>query len=208
MSTNKKNHLSMANRFRGFLPIVVDLETAGFNSEKDALLELAFVTLFMDEEGLIQRNETLQYHIKPFKGANLDQRSLDFTGIQPHHPFRMAVDEADALKEVYQHIDTEIANQDCQRAVMVAHNAMFDQSFLMAATKRCKIKDYPFHQFTTFDTATLSGLAYGQTVLARAVKMAGLDFDANQAHSAKYDAEITADLFCSIVNRWKELGGI
>ncbi len=121
----------MANRFRGFLPIVVDLETAGFNSEKDALLELAFVTLFMDEEGLIQRNETLQYHIKPFKGANLDQRSLDFTGIQPHHPFRMAVDEADALKEVYQHIDTEIANQDCQRAVMVAHNAMFDQSFLM-----------------------------------------------------------------------------
>ncbi len=198
----------MANRFRGFLPVVVDLETAGFNADKDALLEIAVVILMMNENGLLQPCETLHYHIEPFKGANLDQKSLEFTGIKPHHPFRFAVDEADALAEIFSGIETAIKHQSCQRAVMVAHNAMFDQNFLLAATKRCKIKDYPFHQFTTFDTATLSGLAYGQTVLARAVKAAGLEFDTDKAHSAKYDAEITAELFCTIVNKWKSLGGI
>lgn len=200
--------LTMAQRFRGFLPIIVDLETGGFDADKDALLEIAIVMLRMDSEGLLQIKEVLHHHVKPFPGANLDPAALEFTGIKPYHPFRLAVDEEDALGELYAVINAEVAQQGCQRAVMVAHNAMFDQSFLQAATKRCKIKDYPFHQFTTFDTATLAGLAYGQTVLARAVKAAGIAFDTEQAHSAKYDAEVTAELFCNIVNKWKMLGGM
>ncbi len=209
MSQQHPNTVTMANRFRGFLPVVVDLETAGFNADKDALLEIAIVTLLMDDNGLLQPHENLHYHIKPFEGANLDPKSLEFTGIEPYHPFRLAVDEDDALTDIFQCIDSAINEQSCQRAVMVAHNAMFDQNFLIATAKRCKkLKDYPFHQFTTFDTAALSGLAYGQTVLARAVKAAGLEFDASQAHSAKYDAQVTAELFCNIVNKWKTLGGI
>lgn len=198
----------MADRFRGFLPVIVDLETAGFNAKKDALLEIAAVTIEMDQDGWLQPHEHLHFHVKPFEGANLDPKSLEFTGIQPHHPFRFAVDELAALSETFSFIEKAVKQQACQRAVLVAHNAMFDQGFLLAATERCGLKNYPFHQFTTFDTAALSGLAYGQTVLARAVKAAGLEFDAEQAHSAKYDAEVTAQLFCTIVNRWKELGGL
>ncbi|MGR9074041.1 MAG: hypothetical protein ACU833_13340, partial [Gammaproteobacteria bacterium] len=58
---------------------------------------------------------------------------------------------------------------------------------------------------STFDTATLGGLVYGQTVLSKAVQKAGLDWDNAKAHSALYDAEQTAELFCRIVNRWKRL---
>lgn len=204
----KKSFATMSDRFRGFLPVIIDLETAGFNAKKDALLEIAAVTIEMDDDGWLQPHENLHFHVKPFEGANLDPKSLEFTGIQPHHPFRFAVDETEALSEIFCFIEKAIKQQACQRAVLVAHNAMFDQGFLLAATDRCGLKNYPFHQFTTFDTAALSGLAYGQTVLARAVKAAGLEFDAEQAHSAKYDAEVTAQLFCTIVNRWKELGGL
>ncbi|KXS52267.1 MAG: ribonuclease T, partial [Marinobacter sp. T13-3] len=79
--------------------------------------------------------------------------------------------------------------------------------FVFAAAMRADIKRNPFHPFSTFDTATLAGLAYGHTVLAQACKIAGIPFSNKQAHSAAYDAEKTADLFCGIVNRWKELGG-
>lgn len=199
----------MAKRFRGFLPVVIDLETAGFNADKDALLEIAVVILTMDNLGNLKRQQTLHFHITPFEGANLDEKSLAFTGIKPYNPFRFAVEETEALEQIFAVIHRAVKDQDCQRAVMVAHNSIFDYNFLNAAIKRCKhLTDSPFHQFTTFDTAALSGLAYGQTVLARAVKAAGLAFDAEQAHSAKYDAEITADLFCTIVNRWKDLGGL
>ncbi|MGW8228635.1 MAG: ribonuclease T, partial [Gammaproteobacteria bacterium] len=45
---------------------------------------------------------------------------------------------------------------------------------------------------------------YGQTVLARAVQAAGIQWNQKEAHSAVYDAERTAELFCRIVNTWDE----
>ena len=101
----------------------------------------------------------------------------------------------------------EIRDTDCTRAVLVGHNAWFDLGFLNAAITRAGIKRNPFHPFSCFDTATLAGLAYGQTVLARAVKASGASWDGREAHSAIYDAEKTAELFCNIVNRWDELNG-
>ena len=147
------------------------------------------------------------YHVKPFEGANLDEEALKFTGIDPDHPFRFAVEEETALNKIFQAIRQEVKHQKCQRAVLVGHNAWFDHSFLLAASDRCKIKRNPFHPFTTFDTATLGGLAYGQTVLARIAAAAGLDFDPDSAHSAIYDTKLTAEIFCRIVNRWQLLGG-
>lgn len=96
---------------------------------------------------------------------------------------------------------------NCSRAIMVAHNATFDHTFTMAAAERASLKRNPFHPFVTFDTAALSGLALGQTVLSKACITAGIEFDGTQAHSALYDTERTAELFCEIVNRWKRLGG-
>jgi ribonuclease T len=194
---------SIADRFRGFLPVVVDVETGGFNSKTDALLEIAAVFVHIDEDGAFHRGETHRYHVKPFEGANLDPASLAINGIDPDHPLRPAIDERDALQRVFREVRRAIRESGCTRAILVGHNASFDLGFVNEAIKRSSIKRNPFHSFSCFDTATLSGVAYGQTVLARAVKAAGMSWDEESAHSAAYDAEITADLFCEILNRFR-----
>lgn len=203
---NKAPH-PMSARFRGFLPVVVDVETGGFNARTDALLEVAAVLLTMDEDGTLRRGETHVQHIDPFEGANLEQSALDFTGIDPWSPDREAVPEREGLSEIFSPIRKAVKAFDCKRAILVGHNATFDHTFLFAAADRAEIRRNPFHPFSTFDTATLAGLAYGHTVLAQACKLAGIPFSNKEAHSAAYDAEKTADLFCGIVNRWQELGG-
>ena len=194
----------IASRFRGFLPVVIDVETAGFNAKRDALLEIAAVTLEIDDAGTIRRKETIACHDEPFPGANLDQESLEFTGIDPYHPFRMAKPEQEALEHIFKPVRRAIKDSGCNRAILVGHNAAFDLSFLNAAVTRTGIKRNPFHPFSTFDTVSFAALAYGQTVLARAVKAAGFDWDSEKAHSAVYDTERTADLFCAVINRWHE----
>lgn len=193
---------AISTRFRGFLPIVVDVETAGFNSEKDALLEVAAITIVMDEAGLVHPGEMTHDHIEPFLGANLEQASLEFTGIDPYHPFRLAKPETESLKAIFNVIRKAVKASDCHRAILVGHNPSFDLAFLNAAVKRTQIKRNPFHHFSTFDTVTLGGLAYGQTVLSRIATAAGLKWQEDKAHSARYDAQITAELFCIIMNRW------
>lgn len=198
---------SMANRFRGFLPVVIDVETGGFNATTDALLEIAATVVEMDEHGFIHPGHTESYHIKPFEGANIEQAAIDFIGIDPFHPLRIAIPEEDAINKIFRSVRKAVKNQGCNRAVLVGHNAAFDLGFVMAAAERHDVKRNPFHPFSCFDTATLAGLAYGQTVLAKACIEANIDFDKSEAHSARYDTKKTAELFCTIVNRWKNLGG-
>lgn len=192
-------------RFRGFLPVVVDVETGGFNHRTDALLEIAAVLLRMEDSGELAVGETFRYHVMPFEGANLEPAALEITGIDPHHPLRPAIPERDALQRIFRDVRAELRATECRRAVLVGHNAQFDLNFLNEAVLRTGIKRNPFHPFSIFDTATLAGVAYGQTVLARAVAAAGMSWDANSAHSAAYDAQQTAELFCRIVNRFRPI---
>jgi ribonuclease T len=198
----------IAHRFRGYLPVVVDIETAGVNCRTDALLQIAAVIVRMNPEGMLVPASTTSVHVEPFPGANLDQRSLDFNKIDPWHPLRMAVNEQAALGKIFKPIRQELMDTGCKRAILVGHNTYFDLGFLNAAVERVGIRRNPFHAFSAFDTATLAGLAFGQTVLAKAVMAAGIDYDQRDAHSAIYDAEITAQLFCHIVNKYKEVGGL
>ncbi len=195
----------MANRFRGFLPVVVDVETGGFNCKTDALLEIAAVLLEMNDEGLLRRGETIRYHVKPFEGANMEPASLAVNGIDPNHPLRPAIDERDALQRIFREVRRSVRDQRCSRAVLVGHNAHFDLGFVNEAIERTSLKRNPFHPFSCFDTATACGIAFGQTVLARAAVAAGLGWDETQAHSASYDAEMTADVFCEVVNRYRDI---
>lgn len=207
-NSKDKEKSAYAARFRGYYPVVVDVETAGFNASTDALLEIAATTLRLDEEsGFFSIDETIHFNVDPFEGANLEPAALEFTGIDPTNPLRGAVSEDEALKATFKLIRKKMKAAGCQRAIMVAHNAAFDLGFVNAATERCNIKRSPFHPFVSFDTTTLSGLALGQTVLAKACKAAKIDFDNNEAHSALYDTEKTAELFCYIVNKWQALGG-
>lgn len=202
-----EQNTGIAQRFRGFLPVVIDVETGGFNSRTDALLEIAAITTDLDQDGQLVMKDRFFFNVEPFKGANLDAAALEFTGIDVHNPLRKAVKEKRALEETFRGIRHQVRETGCNRAVIVAHNASFDLGFINAAAERAEIKRNPFHPFSSFDTATLCGLAFGQTVLARACETAGLDFNPSEAHSAMYDCLKTAEVFCFIVNRWKDLGG-
>jgi ribonuclease T len=196
---------AIANRFRGFLPVVVDVETGGFNARTDALLEIAAVLVETQDDGSLTRGQTFRYHVNPFDGSNMEPASMAVNGIDPGHPLRPSIDERDALQRIFREIRRAVREANCTRAILVGHNAAFDLAFLNAALERTAIKRNPFHPFSCFDTATLCGVAYGQTVLARAVKAAGLQWDESMAHSAAYDAEVTTDVFCDIVNRFRPI---
>ncbi|MGZ8186115.1 MAG: ribonuclease T [Methylobacter sp.] len=197
--------IPLGKRFRGFLPVIVDIETAGFNPKKNALLEIAAVIVEYNRNGDLEITERYSTHVIPFKNAELDEAALKFNGIDPHHPFRMAIDEKEALHMLFKPIKDAVKRNDCNRAILVGHNPAFDINFLNAAIQRTQTKRSPFHPFSTFDTATLGGLVYQQTVLAKIAQAAGLEWDNEKAHSALYDAEQTAEIFCRIVNRWKQL---
>ncbi len=197
--------IPLDKRFRGYLPVIIDIETAGFNPKKNALLEIAAVIVELDGIGNLEITERYTTHVIPFKNAELDEAALKFNGIDPYHPFRMAIEEKDALAMLFKPIKYALKRNNCTRAILVGHNPAFDIAFLNAAIARAQIKRSPFHPFSTFDTATLGGLAYQQTVLAKIAQSAGLEWDNEKAHSALYDAEKTAELFCMIVNRWKRL---
>jgi len=199
--TTEDAPLPMAGRFRGFLPVVVDVETGGFNAETDALLEIAAVLVEIQGDGSLKRGETYRYHVKPFEGANIEASALEVNGIVPDHPLRPALPEKDALQQIFREVRKAVRDNDCTRAILVGHNSFFDLGFLNAAVARCGLKRNPFHPFTSFDTATLGGAVFGQTVLSRIAEAAGMAWDTASAHSAAYDAEMTAELFCFMVNR-------
>ena len=192
--------LPMAARFRGFLPVVIDVECGGFNPNTDALLEIAAVLIEIQGDGTLVPGEAWRYHVQPFPGAKLEAASLAVTGIDPYHPLRPAIPEKEALTRLFKEIRRAMKDNDCTRAILVGHNAYFDLNFLNAAIARTDIKRSPFHPFSNFDTATLAGVAYGQTVLGKALQAAGISWDSNEAHSAAYDAQRTAELFCRVCN--------
>jgi len=197
---------TIKDRFRGFLPVVVDVETGGFNNQTDALLEIAAVIIDMEEDGTLVPGETVNAYVAPFAGSNIDPKALEVTGIDLNHPLRVTMEENAALGKIFTPIRKQIKATGCTRAILVGHNAHFDLGFVHAAAERAGIKRNPFHPFSCFDTATLAALAYGQTVLARAIKEANITWESDQAHSALYDTEKTAELFCAIYNQALKTG--
>jgi len=208
---NSKSELNsttnLSDRFRTYLPVVIDIETGGFNAKTDAILEISAVMLAMDKNNELVIDQSFFSRVIPFEGANIEESALKFTGIDPYHPLRIAKPEKEVFRSIFKIVRESMKVNTCKRAILVAHNSHFDHGFINAAAVRHNLKRNPFHPFSSFDTASLSGLAYGQTVLSRACEAAGIEFEDNKAHSANYDAEKTAQLFCGIVNKWQALGG-
>ena len=199
--------IKLSDRFRTYLPVVIDIETGGFNAKTDAILEISAVMLTMDKSNELIIDQSFFSRVIPFEGANIEESALKFTGIDPYHPMRIAKPEKEVFRTIFKIVRESMKVNTCNRAILVAHNSHFDHGFINAAAARHNLKRNPFHPFSSFDTASLGGLAYGQTVLSRACEAAGIEFEDNKAHSANYDAEKTAQLFCGIVNKWQELGG-
>ena len=206
MSKHRSNLLF--NRFRGFLPVAVDIETGGTDAEKNPLLEIAIVFFQLQKSGFLIPDDTICEHITPFSGSTIDEEALEINQIDPGYPLRFPKEEREVLTAIFNRVEEETKRMECKRAILVGHNAHFDLSFLNSAAKRCNIQERnPFHAFSVLDTVSLAALAYGQTILSLACEKAGVKFNPEEAHSALYDAQKTAELFCTIVNEWLCLGG-
>ena len=189
----------LKERFRKFLPVVVDLETGGFDSKNNAILEIA-IQLIDEEDSILVLGDSHRFHIKPFEGLIVDDDALKFLKLDLNHPLRLAVDEKFALQEIFKIINKQRSKFECSRAILVGHNAFFDHSFLLEACNRNNIKKFPFHPFSLIDTVSLGVLTTKQTVLARICKELDIPYDNDEAHSAAYDAMVTAEVFCKIIN--------
>ena len=194
--------MKLKDRFRKYLPVVIDLETGGFDPIKNAILEIA-ITLIEEQSNQLIVGETIRHHIEPFDGLIVEKESLEFTKINLNHPLRTAVTEKDALTNLFKIINKARTKYECSRAILVGHNAHFDSSFLNEAVKRNNIKRSPFHPFSVLDTVSLGALATNQTVLARVCDKLNINYDSKEAHSAAYDSNVTAEVFCSIVNKYQ-----
>ena len=196
--------MNLAARFRGFLPVVIDIETGGFDANEHAILELAAVFVDFDDRGLRLAGHWHQA-VRPRPDSRMEEASLKVTGIDPTRP---GSEEREALAELFGVVRKAQRDAECQRSVLVAHNAAFDMGFLNAAIERHNIKRAPLHPFSFIDTASLAAVAVGHTVLREACVRAGIDFDTERAHGALYDAERAAELFCWMVNRWDSHCGV
>ena len=194
--------MNLKDRFRKYLPVVVDLETGGFDPIKNAILEIA-ITLIEEKDNQLVVGETFRHHIEPFEGLIVEKESLEFTKINLNHPLRTAITENDALADLFKIINKARSKYECSRAILVGHNAHFDSSFLNEAVKRNNIKKSPFHPFSVLDTVSLGAIASKQTVLARVCDELNIPYDSKEAHSAAYDSAVTAEVFCSVVNKYQ-----
>ena len=192
----------MRERFRSFLPVVVDIETGGCNEKTDALLELSAIVIGVDQNFDLYKEKTIHYHVQPFEGANIDSEALKVNGINPYSALRLALNECEVLNTTFKKIRESLKRYQCTRAILVGHNSSFDLKFINEAIARCKITNNPFHKFSSLDTVTLGALAYKNTVLSRIAEAAGYKWDSNAAHSALYDAQVTANIFCKVFNSY------
>ena len=187
--------------FRRFLPVVVDVETGGLNAHKHALLEIALVFLQVDSEGL-RPDQVLNFFVEPHPDSEITKEAADFLDLNLHGQPRQV--EQEVMLEIHQQVQQRVHLHACTRAILVGHNAAFDLAFMQAAMQRYRLQS-PFHQFSTMDTVSLAAAAYGQTVLSKSCELAGIGWDNKQAHSALYDCQQTARLFCKIINGIRQL---
>lgn len=200
--------MDIKDRFRKFLPVIVDIESAGFNEQTDALLEVSMMTVRMDEQGFLHPDQQFSANIRPFPNANIEKANIEFLGIDPFDEGRNLQDEKEALVAMFKSISKEVKAKECTRAILVGHNGFFDLKFILAAAERINYKKCPFHPFSVFDTASLAALVFGHSVLVKACRAAGIEFDEDRAHGAVYDALKEAELFCAIYNRYTLYAGI
>lgn len=196
------------DRFRTFLPVVVDVETGGFNPNTDALLEVSMITMQIDNAGKLTSKDQYSVNIKPFEGSNIERVNIDFLGIDPYDEKRNLMEEGEAIRQLFKLISKEVKAQECTKAILVGHNGAFDLGFINAAATRIGYKRNPFHPFSVIDTVSLGALVLGQTVLSRACLTAGIGFSEEHAHSAVYDTEKECELFCTMYNRFTTYAGL
>ncbi len=171
--TDSKNQ-SLMDRF-----VVFDIETTGFSSEKNHIIEIGAVKV---EDGVIvdrfssyvNPEEPIPFRIEKLTGIS-DQDVVDAPLIDVVLPQFLAF---------------------CEGSVLVAHNAQFDVGFIRANALRL---GYPF-AFTYVDTLALARVllpGHAKFTLDAVAKIVGVSLENH--HRAVDDAEATAHIFVKFI---------
>ena len=92
--------MELSERFRGYLPVVLDLETGGFDHQVNPILELACCFVQMQDDRLSIKGQE-SWNVQPVDGMVVEPASLKVTGIDLDDPHRDAMDEASVLKDFF-----------------------------------------------------------------------------------------------------------
>ncbi len=104
----------MSRRFRGFLPVVIDVETGGFNSRTDALLEIAAVFIDIDASGTLSRGCHPQLPCAAVSGCATGP------GLAERHRHRSlssvaaALPEREAIQRIFREVRHQLKAYDCR----------------------------------------------------------------------------------------------
>ena len=166
--------------------VVFDIETTGFSPVHDRIIEIGAVKV---EKGEIK--ERFSSFVNPDVPIPLEIEKL--TGIHDG----MVVD-APMIEEALPHF-----LEFCQDAVLVAHNASFDMSFIIENTRRLGLKK----EFTYVDTVGIARLLLPHQAkhkLDAVAKTLGISLENH--HRAVDDAEATAEIFLKFIPMLREAG--
>ncbi len=166
--------------------VVFDIETTGFSPVHDRIIEIGAVKV---EKGEIK--ERFSSFVNPDVPIPLEIEKL--TGIHDG----MVVD-APMIEEALPHF-----LEFCQDAVLVAHNASFDMSFIIENTHRLGLKK----EFTYVDTVGIARLLLPHQAkhkLDAVAKTLGISLENH--HRAVDDAEATAEIFLKFIPMLREAG--
>lgn len=166
--------------------VVVDIETTGLNPRTDKITEIAACKVVKGE--IVDQFSAL---VNP--EINISQDIAELTGITNE-----MVKDAEKIDSVF---DKFLDFMD--DAIIVAHNASFDISFLKEAAKRLNTEFNP----TTVDTLALSrGLMPNLLKYKLDVVCNELNIELKKHHRASADAEATAMIFIKLCEMLKKKG--
>lgn len=169
--------------------VCFDLETTGLSAAKEVMTEIGAVKI---QNGSVV--ETFSTFVNPQRP--IPSKITELTGITDDM-VKNAPFEDTALKDFY-----DFCGED---AILVAHNAPFDTSFLRAAANRCGVE----YNYTSIDTVAIC------RAILKDIKNCKLDTVAKYLrlgsfnhHRACDDAEILSRIFLSLVGRLTDDYGI
>lgn len=189
--------------------MVVDTETGGVDSSKDALLQVSAVICHRSLEGELKIDDEFTVDIAPSSGLKVSPEALSINKLNYNVLVKNGVPEFTALENFLRFANqyrAKISPSDHRVyfPFLIGWNLEFDISFLRAAFIRAKL-EWPFY-FRTFDVASLwnfQKLFIEGTAQYRGITEAASHFfDEPVTHHSLEDCRLTLRILQNYVGFW------